>query len=321
MADFLMPSLGADMESGTVVQWLVKPGDRVTRGDIVAVVDTRKAAIEVEIFTEGVVEQLLVPVGQEVPVGAVLATIRGTGEAPRAVGVAPLPAREAVAAPALAPAAAPAVARPAIAVTERRRISPLARRTAEKLRIDLDSVLGTGPQGAITQEDVERAAAKVEAAVPTPPTAEERQAAMRQAIAALMARSKREIPHYYLGEHIDVSRASRWLEEENLRRSMTERLLFSVLLLKAVALATREVPEMNGFWLDGRFQPGSGVHLGVAISLRQGGLIAPAIHDADRKTPDDLMAALRDLVKRTRAGILRSSEMSDPTLTVTNLGD
>ncbi|MDE3077903.1 MAG: 2-oxo acid dehydrogenase subunit E2, partial [Chloroflexota bacterium] len=126
---------------------------------------------------------------------------------------------------------------------------------------------------------------------------------------------------YYLGEHIDVSRASSWLEEENLRRSMTERLLFSVLLLKAVALATREVPEMNGFWLDGRFQPGSGIHLGVAISLRQGGLIAPAIHDADRKTPDELMAALRDLVKRTRAGILRSSEMSDPTLTVTNLGD
>ena len=144
---------------------------------------------------------------------------------------------------------------------------------------------------------------------------------MRKAIAKLMAKAKREIPHYYLSHTVDMSRALAWLEEENAARPVTERVLPAVLLLKAAALATRAVPEMNGFWMDDRFQPSGAVHLGVAVSLRGGGLIAPAIHDADDKTLPELMAALRDLVKRTRSGKLRSSEMSDPTITITNLGD
>jgi len=144
---------------------------------------------------------------------------------------------------------------------------------------------------------------------------------MRLAIAALMARSKREIPHYYLETHIDMSTALAWLEEQNLERSVKERLVPAVLMIKATALAAREVPELNGFWVDDAFQPSEGVHAGVAISLRQGGLIAPAIHDADKKTLDELMAAMLDLVGRARKGALRASEMSDPTITVTNLGD
>ncbi len=144
---------------------------------------------------------------------------------------------------------------------------------------------------------------------------------MRQAIAALMARSKREIPHYYLQTTIDMSRALEWLHEANLQRPVNERLLPAVLLLSAVAKSAAEMPEMNGFWLDGGFRPGPGVHLGVAVSLRGGGLVAPALHDADEKTLEELMAGVRDLVQRARAGRLRSSEMSDPTLTVTNLGD
>ena len=144
---------------------------------------------------------------------------------------------------------------------------------------------------------------------------------MRDAIAALMARSKREIPHYYLQTEIDMSRALGWLHEENLRRPVTERLLSSVLLLSAVAHAVVEMPELNGFWVDGAFRPADGVHLGVAISLRGGGLIAPALHHADHKSLDELMAGVRDLVGRARTGRLRGSEMSDPTITVTNLGD
>jgi pyruvate dehydrogenase E2 component (dihydrolipoamide acetyltransferase) len=144
---------------------------------------------------------------------------------------------------------------------------------------------------------------------------------MREAIGALMARSKREIPHYYLELQIDMSAALAWLHEENLRRPVTGRLLPSALLLSAVAGAVAQMPEMNGFWIDGAFQPGGGVHLGVAISLRGGGLIAPALHDADKMSLDELMAGTRDLVQRARAGRLRSSEMSDPTITVTNLGD
>ena len=144
---------------------------------------------------------------------------------------------------------------------------------------------------------------------------------MRLAIGALMARSKREIPHYYLQTEIDMSRALAWLEEENLRRSVSERLLAAALILSAVAGAAAATPAMNGFWIDGAFHPADGVHLGVAISLRGGGLIAPALHDADRKSLDELMAGLRDLVMRARTGRLRSSEMSDPTITVTNLGE
>jgi pyruvate dehydrogenase E2 component (dihydrolipoamide acetyltransferase) len=149
----------------------------------------------------------------------------------------------------------------------------------------------------------------------------ERQLAMRRAIAALMARSKREIPHYYLASQIDLQRTLRWLELENATRPVAERLLPAVPLLKAVALAVRQVPEMNGFMEADEFKPSHAVHLGVAISLRQGGLIAPAIHDADRLPLGELMQALRDLVTRARAGRLRGSEMADPTITVTNLGD
>ena len=220
------------------------------------------------------------------------------------------------------------------------RVSPLAIRVASELGVDLSAVSGTGPQGAITRTDVERAAKAraegaaaarpaappMEAAKPAAPSRpaiapEDRQAAMRKVIAAAMAHSKREIPHYYLGTQIDMSRAMAWLQAENLKRPITERLLYSVALLKAVALAIHEVPEMNGFWLDGALKPSDAIHVGVAISLRQGGLIAPAIHDVDKKSLDEIMVNLRDLVKRVRAGVLRSSEIADATITVTSLGE
>jgi pyruvate dehydrogenase E2 component (dihydrolipoamide acetyltransferase) len=136
-----------------------------------------------------------------------------------------------------------------------------------------------------------------------------------------MARSKREIPHYYLQTTVDMTAALDWLHERNRGRPVSERLLPVALLLKAAALAVHDVPEVNGFYTDGAFQPSTPVHLGVAVALRGGGLIAPAIHDADDLDLDELMAALKDLVARARSGRLRSSEMSDPTLTVTNLGD
>jgi pyruvate dehydrogenase E2 component (dihydrolipoamide acetyltransferase) len=195
------------------------------------------------------------------------------------------------------------------------RASPAARQRARELGVDLAAVAGTGAHGAITIEDVETTAAA--------PAGEPRDRAteMRRAIAAAMARSKREIPHYYLATDIPLARTSRWLTERNAQRSVTERVLMAVPLLKAVALALKRYPELNGFFRDGAFVPGPGIHLGVAISLRQGGLIAPAIRDVDRKGLDELMRALSDLVGRARALTLRSSEMSDATVTVTNLGD
>ena len=329
MSEFRMPSLGADMDSGTVLEWYVKPGDSVKRGDIMALVDTSKAEIEVEIFEDGVIDELLVPAGARVPVGTVLATVLPVG-APAAVPVAAVAERPAPGAVAEPPA-------PARAHEDHRlRISPLARRTAERLGVDLSHVAGSGPHGAIIRADVERAVPPPSPApVPvspgpvTPPPAPavaepqpaDRQAAMRAAIGALMARSKREIPHYYLQLEIELSTALDWLHEANLARTVDDRLLPSALLLSAVARAAAEMPEMNGFWVDGAFQPGPGVHLGVAISLRGGGLIAPALRDADHKSLAEIMRGVRDLVQRTRAGRLRGSEMSDSTITVTNLGD
>jgi pyruvate dehydrogenase E2 component (dihydrolipoamide acetyltransferase) len=317
MAEFRMPSLGTDMEAGTLVVWNVHPGDRVKRGDIIADVETDKGIIEVEVFEDGVIDQLLVQPGTEVPVGSVLAIIRSDGGPVAATSTT---------------AAAPAPAVPLQpSPVKRVRVSPLARRLAAELGVELSTVQGTGPEGAIERADVERAAAATKqlAAAPVPPTlapavqpaAVEFQAGMRRAIAAAMARANREIPHYYLQTRIDMSRALRWLEVENTKRALKDRLLPAVLLIKAVARALGDVPALNGYWRDDRPQPQEAIHIGFAIALRQGGLVAPAIQHADLKSLDELMETLRDLIPRVRAGRLRSSEMTAATITVTSLGD
>ena len=339
-----MPSLGADMEVGTILQWLVKPGDAVKRGDIVAVVDTEKATLEIEIFQSGVIESIVVPEGEEVPVGTLLAVVRADGEAAAApapetktAAVAPAPVAAPKPAPTpLKPVAPPPVAKPPAPAPHRLRVSPLAMRVALDLKVDLATVKGTGPDGAITKADVERAArapkaaARPEAPAPAPPLKAvppakpapiDHHVAMRRVIAASMARSKREIPHYYLGTDIDMSRALAWMQAENQKRPISERILYSAMLLKAVALALLKFPEMNGYWVENSFKHSDAIHVGVAISLRKGGLIAPAIHDVDKKTIGELMASLRDLVARVRAETLRSSEIADATITVTSLGE
>lgn len=375
MTEFRMPSLGADMEEATLVEWLVKPGDQVHRGDIIAVVDTVKAAMDVEVFTDGWIEQLLVKPGTTIAVGTPIATIAGGAPAPEAPKAPEVPAVPAVPevhevpavpkvlVPAPAPAPAPVMPSPHVqsplvrrlaeakhvdlarvhatgpeatvtradveAAAARRgvRASPLARKRAGQLGIDLATVTGTGADGAITEADVVHAAGAVPepvpVAVPAPERAKaaSRASAMREATAALMARSKREIPHFYLTADIDMRAALAQLDRLNADRPVEERLIPSAFLLKAAAVAAKQLPEINGFWGEGGFVPAEHVHLGIAISLRQGGLIAPAIHDADQLSTDELMRQLRDLVARSRAGRLRRSEMADPTITVTNLGE
>lgn len=354
MADFIMPSLGADMEAGTLVKWHIKPGDAVKRGDVIAEVETEKGIIDIECFETGVVQRLVTEAGAKIPVGAVMAVIQSEG-AP-----APAPAEAAKDTPAEAIVASHAHA------------SPLARKIAAELGVDLGRLTGTGPGGLIDHNDVELAAAAAKQdAAPSPPaaTGEERvkisplarrlaselgvdpntihgtgtggvieradveRAAsgkaspgktgegMRRAIAAAMSKSNREIPHYYLQTRIDMSLALKWLETENGRRPIKDRLLPAVLLLKAVARALRDAPGLNGFWIGDEHRISEEIHLGFAISMKGGGLVAPAIHDVGRKSCDEIMAALRDLIPRARNGRLRSSEMTDATLTVTSLGD
>jgi pyruvate dehydrogenase E2 component (dihydrolipoamide acetyltransferase) len=321
MIEFKLPSMGADMDQGKLLQWKVKPGDPVKRGQVVAVVDTSKAAVEVEIWQDGTLFEQLVPIGETVPVGTVLATLLAPGETAEQAALQKRAAPAARPAPKpAAAAAAPAAAAPGAATLARRKpVSPAARQRARELNVDVEQLAGSGPHGAVTVEDVEKAAAAVHVAAAPAPA--DRYAEMRKAIAAAMSRSKREIPHYYLSETIPMQRAAEWLARENAKRPVTERVLMGALQLKAVALALSKTPELNGFWLNGAFQPGKGVHIGVAISIRQGGLIPPAIHDVDKKSLPELMRALSDLVSRVRSGSLRSSEMSDPTITVTNLGE
>jgi pyruvate dehydrogenase E2 component (dihydrolipoamide acetyltransferase) len=386
MAEFTMPSLGADMDEGTLQEWLVRPGDRVHKGDAVAVVETAKSLIEVECFETGTVGELLVQPGTTVPVGAPLALIHGAEAPPKPapekaerpveperreeVRPEPVPA-EVAAASAVPPGHVPTEVGPLIrhlaeqagvdlktlhgsgpggrvtradiqraAAPPRPPITPFARRLAGELGVDLAGLKGTGRNGAVRAADVrgaaagrERAAAALHAAPPRAPVSEaahaaaqarpseERPVAMRQAIAGLMARANREIPHYYLATTVDMAAAVDWLHEHNRRSPVAERLLPAALLLKAAARAAREVPELNGFWTDDHFTAGDGVHLGVAVSLRGGGLVAPALRDADTLELPRLMAQLKDLVSRARTGRLRGSEVAGSTITVTNLGD
>jgi pyruvate dehydrogenase E2 component (dihydrolipoamide acetyltransferase) len=384
MGEFSMPSLGADMERGVLLEWRVRPGDTVHRGDIIAVVDTDKSDVEVEVFEDGVVTEILVEEGEEVPVGTPLARIDAgdRAEGPPAPEAVPGPTTPAPAPPRESSPAAPEPHPPRV-------VSPIVRRLVERERLDLATVEPTGPGGIVHRADVERALAARQAATgrepgppaesppphhlraspyarrlaaaqgtdltsvagsgpggavvardltgrttpapATPPAVEARAAgagrhttdkaaAMRRAIAQVMARSKREIPHFYLQHPIDLAEAMRWIEGTNVDRAPAERLLPAALLLKATALAASRVPGVNGYWIEDRFQAADQVDLGVAIGLRGGGVVTPAIAGADALSLDELMAGLRDLVGRARSGSVRSSETTG-TLTVTNLGD
>ncbi|MDZ4361333.1 MAG: 2-oxo acid dehydrogenase subunit E2, partial [Variovorax sp.] len=256
-----MPSLGADMETGTVVQWLVQPGARVNPGDVVAVVETHKGAIDVEIFLDGVIGELA-PLGESLPVGAVLARVAVAGEEGTSAPPAALVSRAApsaipssvAGAPVEAPAAVPALPEMPAATPQRARVSPAARRRAQALGLQPDALRGTGMDGSVTLADVERAASQPQPAA-MQAVAPQRvkpvgfdAAQMRQAIAAAMSRSKREIPHYYLAETVDFAAAQAWLDHWNRDRLPQDRLLSAVLLLKATALALRDVPQLNGFY-------------------------------------------------------------------------
>ncbi|MBI3672032.1 MAG: 2-oxo acid dehydrogenase subunit E2 [Rhizobiales bacterium] len=309
MTDFRMPSLGADMEEGTLVEWLKQPGDQLHRGDIIAVVETQKGAIEIEVFHDGVLEKTHANPGTRLPVGTLLATIRGEGEAPGP----PLPS----AAPAELPRAPSPPPPRAIAPqpSARRKITPAALRRAIGDGLDI-ATLTPGPDGIIGLRELAQA--------PAPPkrrTGGINLDEMRKAIAAAMARSKREIPHYYVSSTIDMTPMVDWLSAENARRPAPDRILSAVPVIKACALALRKVPGLNGHFIDGRYVADDSVKMGVGIALHGGGLIAPALDGSDTMSLGDIMQRLSDLVARVRGGRLRSSELTDATVTLSNLGD
>ncbi|XKE46180.1 2-oxo acid dehydrogenase subunit E2 [Halomonas organivorans] len=319
MSDFLMPSLGTDMEAGTLAEWRVAPGDRVEKGQVIAVVETAKGAIDVEVFESGVVEECYVGPNTRVPVGTPLARI-GSGERVVHEGPAAGTAPEAeTAAPSPGPRPPSPEPRPDRGEGAPK-ASPAARRRARELELDLERVAGSGPGGAIVLRDLEGDGGKVPS-VPGRPGRGFDTAEMRRAIAAAMTRSKREIPHYYLATTLDLQAAEGWLEAYNRDQPPVSRLLMAALFMKATARALVSYPDLNGHYEAQGFRPAERVDLGMAIHLRAGGLIAPAIRGAEALALPELMARLQDLVQRTRSGGLRASEVGTATATVTALGE
>jgi pyruvate dehydrogenase E2 component (dihydrolipoamide acetyltransferase) len=326
MIEFLMPSLGADMEDGTLIEWRKKPGDSVKRGDIIAEVDTQKGLIEIEVFEEGTLAELLIKEGTKVPVGKVMALINPSEIALETKKEEPIP---------LQPIEEKKVPKIPAELSEEihQKASPLARRIASENNIDLSLIKGTGEDGAITKEDVELAINQRSEPQKNNVTAipvekeilQEKEKistpveTIRAAVAAAMSKSNREIPHYYLEKKIDMTLATGWLLEANKKRAVKDRLLPAVLLIKAVAKSLQDFPDLNAVWENG-LQPKKEINIGFVVSLRDGGIIVPALHQVNVKTVDEIMAALNDIIPRARALKLRSSELSDSTITITNIG-
>jgi pyruvate dehydrogenase E2 component (dihydrolipoamide acetyltransferase) len=300
------------MESGFLREWCVKTGNRIKRGDIIAEVETQKGIIDIEVFDEGIVGELLIKVDDKVPVGTLMTYILSPEEAKAGVQSSHVISEKVKPISVISPIVEKAI------VTEVHHIrsSPLARKIAQEKGIDISTLKGSGPDGAITREDVELAAQSGTQA-PVEKSVTEN---IRMAVAAAMSKSNREVPHYYLQTKVDMSHSLAWLAEANKQRPVKDRLLPVVLLMKAVAKALADVPDLNAWWDNGLHRK-KDIHIGFVVSLRNGGIIVPAIHDVGKKTLDELMKSLSDIIPRARALKLRSSELADSTITITSLGD
>ncbi|WP_295317092.1 dihydrolipoamide acetyltransferase family protein [Roseobacter sp.] len=339
MSNFLMPSLGADMEAGTMVEQLVAAGDTVRRGDVIAAVETQKGVIEIEVFENGILAEWLVHPGDTVPVGTPLAVIHDAGgqetpdlpepsepepaprEAPQPVdpGTEPAtPEDQPPADPAPAPVQPEIPQTPGVEIpppdTQRRRITPAARRLAVRSGLDINSI-PCQEEKVITRADV------IAAATGPPPSRDKTANQMRDAIAAAMSRAKREIPHYYLTHEVDLTATDAFLKDQNADRPPELRLLPGAVYARAIAAALGKYPEFNGHYSQNRLHPRKDVHIGFAIHLRSGGLVAPALFDVSNLCLDEVMEALRDLVARVRVGRYRARELSEATITLSSLGD
>lgn len=306
MIEFKMPSLGADMEQGTLVEWLKRPGDVIHKGDVLAVVETQKGAIEIEVFNDGVLRDCRASPGERVPVGEVIAILDSDD-----TSIMPPVKPSFSAVPSHTPAF---VERPPV----KPRITPAARKLAQQLGLDVSNIAADS-SGVVGLRQVQAGSSAT--STPAVRTSGIDFKEMRKAIAAAMARSKREIPHYYVSSELDVTALMDWLAQENASRPVADRLLYAVPLFGILARTLTETPELNGHYEQGTFSPAPTVNAGIAVAMRGGGLVAPSIRDVAGKSIDELRKSLTDLVGRVRSGRLRSSELSNATVTFSNLGE
>ncbi|NUS93423.1 MAG: 2-oxo acid dehydrogenase subunit E2 [Nocardia sp.] len=338
-----MPRLSDTMEDGVVATWLKQVGDPVTRGEIVAEIETDKALMELEAYEDGVLEQILAEAGTRVPIGEPIALV-GDGST---AGGAPTGQERSGAGPARdndAPASAPAPAPTADTAQftpadtgERPRSSPLARKVARELGVDLTAVAGTGPGGRITRRDVESAHQATAATAGTTAVAEESVAVaaaaesgdydeipltgIQRVSAARLTESKQQAPHIYLTSAIDVTDlfAFRAQINDTLAAAGTGKVSVNDLLVKAVALTLRANPGINVSFAGTALRQHRGIHLGIAVTT-PAGLLVPVVRDADRKSISAIAAETRDKAERARDRGLRTEEMTGGTFTISNLG-
>ena len=347
----VMPKLSDTMEEGRILRWLKKEGDAVETGQALAEVETDKATVEMEAYTNGTIRKLITAEGQFVKVGDLIAIVGAPGEdisallpaagaqAPAAEPVpAPAPAPARAAAPTAAPAATPGPASGAPALTGRSmKASPLALRMAAEAGLDLGSLQGTGPQGRIIKRDIEAALSQAPAAPPASPGAAPQRArslslvaaraegpesqelelsSVRRTIAKRLVQSKGPVPHFYLT--IDVAMDRVWDAYKALRDQKSS-ISINDIIIKATALALRQHPDINASFAGDHVKVFSRVHIGMAVALEDG-LITPVLRDADLKPLEEISEEARSLAERARARKLQPNEYTGATFSISNLG-
>jgi pyruvate dehydrogenase E2 component (dihydrolipoamide acetyltransferase) len=348
MAEVTMPRLSDTMEEGTIVAWHKQPGDRVERGDVLAEIETDKATMDLEAYDAGVLEQIVVPAGETVPIGTVVAIVgsgapaAAGGPAPAAPAKADVPAAPQAAAVPPAPApdrAAPVPAAVSAGNGERIKASPMARAVARDLGVDLRTLSGSGPGGRIVKADVESAlrAPTAEPALATPAPALSPAAPaftpatsddveeipltnVRKVVARRLVESMQSAPHFYLTSVIDADALVAFRAELNQRLGGDGiKLSMNDLIVKACATALRADPEINVSWAGDKILRHRRIHLGIAVALEEG-LIVPVVRDADQKSVTQISREAKALVERARAGKLTPNEFQGGTFTISNLG-
>ncbi|MGQ4599784.1 2-oxo acid dehydrogenase subunit E2 [Nocardia sp. R6R-6] len=348
MPEITMPRLSDTMEEGVVSAWLKQVGDQITRGEVIAEIETDKALMELEAYDDGVLEQILAEAGTRVPIGEPIAIVGdGTGSAAQAaVGAAAESNTPSVSVePAVtgdAPVSVLAAAAPAGEPGERTKSSPLARKIARELGLDLSAVTGTGPGGRVTRRDVEAAHRTPSAAESTQPAestsgaknlAPQPAAAVpgdydeiplstiQQVSAKRLTESMQQAPHIYLTSAIDVTELIGFRAQINdtLVAAGKGKASVNDLLVRAVAVTLRNDPALNVSFAADMLRRHRGIHLGVAVATPTG-LLVPVIRDADRKSISEIAAETRDKAERARDRKLRADEMSGGTFTISNLG-
>ena len=328
----VMPQMGYDMREGTVVRWYKQEGETVDRGEVIADIETDKATVEFEAYTGGVLGRIVAEAGVAVPVGELIAIITEPGESVPEVA-APAPSPAAVPAPAPVAAEPEPAAAPSAASDGGVRASPIARRLARERGIDLALVAGSGPNGRITERDVENYQAAAPAAAPEPaaaPAATPEPVAapsdsrielsrMRQTIARVTSDSKSTAPHFYVTAEVDMGNAMSLRRDVNDASDPENRVSVNDLMVKACALALAKHPKFNSFYRVDHLEVHGAMNIGIAIAL-ESGLILPGVSNCESKSLLQIASATKDLIARANSGTLRNEEYSSTTFSISNMG-